>query len=390
MDRTPYQRLAVAGLAAALGVVPRPATAGVWTATPEFSASTDYSSNPQLRLDQPVSGYAAVMNLGLPASWNGGAWLTELAPRVRLGAGAGGDSALGANAYYVSGSARLASERGSLGMTARWADDSAAIAEPAAGTLTLINIRRREDDAGLDWSHALSPRYQTGLNASWQSVSYQAVPGSGLFDYRYATLAEQSTATVTEKTQLQLVVSASRYDVPTFSYGERSYSAQVGVGGKLNERWSFSLSYGASRLQPLSAGPHISGAVYKASAQWQGLKSTLSAQVSQSYQPSGFGTLALTRDATLRADFRRTERLSTYLALRAATERDSFGALNYASRSYDSAVVGIVWAVSPVWDLSSELRWQRQQQRYFSSDASGRASGIVISLVRKFDRLRLG
>jgi len=374
------------GATASLLLPPAAARAGVWNATPELALSGEYASNPQLLLSQPEQGSAAVLNVGLPTAWNDGARQFELAPRARLAA-SNGTSPIGKDAYYLAGSARSDGERGSISVNGRWADDSTALLEPTTGTLTRLDVARRQVDAGLDWKRALTERVQSDLNVGWQAVDYAEVPNSGLLDYRYLPASATVQADVNPRTQAMLLLSAAKYESATTGVRQDSQSVQVGIARQWTEKWNYSLLIGRSRVTAPGLSDQSLGAVYAANIGWHGLTSSITASVTQANQPSGFGTLALTREAILRTDVRYSERLSGYLALRAVAERDSFNANTFESRSYASAYAGAVWAASPVWDVSVAVNWQ--QQRYKSSDQTGSSVGAIVAAARKFGRIRL-
>ena len=109
---------AAVGLASSGMLACPKARAGIWSTTPELSASGEYSTNPQLIPGQSQSGSALVANLGAPFGWYDEAHQVEFGLRARI-AEATGSSPIGHDAYYGSFSAKTDYERGSVGLAQR-------------------------------------------------------------------------------------------------------------------------------------------------------------------------------------------------------------------------------------------------------------------------------
>ena len=366
------------------------AFAGSTALEPTLAISGDYSTNPQLRTVDAQSGYAAVLEGSLPVSWADGRDLYSLAPRLRL-ADVGGDESVGGNGYYLGATASRSSDLAQMAAHANWADESLVTAEPAAGTLTHIDVRRTSREADAGWTRNLSPVSAINVGVSAQSLAYAAGQAYGLYDYTNGAVNVQYTRSTSEITQLQVVAGGSRYDS---SFGQvvraDSYYAQVGVAGSLTPLWSYQLLYGRSDSRATGQTQSASGPVYLASLTHTGERWTLNASLTQTTQPSGFGTVTNSRETDASAEWKRSERSKLTLTLRSAKTSDSFQSLTYADRTYESVLLGTSWQMSEVWDLNGTVGWQRQRLDFLLAAASGSGLGASVSVARRFGRVKFG
>ncbi|GEM_PF-6107010 len=365
-----------------------PARAGVWSTTPELSVSGEYSTNPQLIPGESESGSAAVANLGLPFGWYDDAAQVEFGARARL-ADASGASPIGHNAYYGSVQEKSDFERGTIALASHISDDSAAIVgTPPSGTLTRLAIGERSVDGSLNATYSLTSRLQNQLGGLWQTQHYAFLPGSGLYGYDYFSATDTLQESLTLRTQLQLALSFSRYRSPDLGYLEDSETAQIGLSQAVTERVNYSVLYGRSKAIAPGYGTRTYGTVYAANVSWKTERTAVTASLGQSFQPSGFGSLTLSREATLRGDFNKTERLSGYIALRSVRTTDTLSLLYFAGRSYQAATGAVSWAANEKWDVTLLANWQRQ--KIDLGDLSSSGTGVLLSAIRKFGRITLG
>ena len=383
-------RIAI-GFAGSLAAGANPSVAGVVSTEPSVTSSFDYSTNPQLRLDGERSGYALIADASAPTSWEDGVRRVALVPRVRTAA-TGGDSALGRDAYYLNGSLGINGERSRWDVNLGWRDEALATAEPAPGTLTRADVRIEARSAQLAWRRSLTERLGASLDGTWASAAYHA-NGAGdqtpLFAYRNSSFDGTLSDAVTERMSADIVVGGSRYSLENGGSTTDSTFAQVGLSGTPAALWHYSVRYGSSRSKS-GIGETHTGAVYAATVEHRGERLALSAAVSQTTQPSGFGVVASSRDATLHADWAQSERLNLYSSVRSGRTEDVFRTLSLADRSYVAVVAGGVWQWSPLWDVRSEARWQRQKTGGLS-DLSRSAAGFggSVAVSRHFGRIRL-
>jgi hypothetical protein len=385
-------RTMAAGAAASLFGLASPAVAGVVTLEPAFSSSAEYETNPLLRSTQPESGAAIVANVGLPVQWDDGARHAEFAPRARL-AKANGDSPIGANGYYLDTLVDVPTERSDLSASLRWGDDSSAIREPAAGTLIRTDLRERVIDAAASWQEALTDRTRGTLGVSWRSLNYaetQKAAAYGLYSYRYGTASAQLSDAWTERTRLEMIGQASRYELlggPTQQY---TYSLQAGLAGSLSKIWNYKLLLGESLLAE-TGGVRDRGTVYVASIARQGLRSTWSASVTKSIQPSGYGTLLQSVQAAADFHWSATERVEFFVTGRASKDRSSFEAFSLANHTYGSLAVGSSVLASETWTVTGQFNWRQLTSTATDVESATSAHGyqVLLTAERRFGRTRL-
>jgi hypothetical protein len=371
----------VGALAAGVGA---PAAAGIWTVEPRFGASAEYASNPQLR-EPAASGYGGFLDLSLPVAYTADAVRVELSPRTRLAA-AHGDYYSGQDAYYFGARLVRSSERATLTADARWAEESNATLEPAAGTLTRVDVPRRTTTASVDWSRDLTPRLSLDTRLDADDVAYGDGRRVGLYDYRDA----QGSATVSyafrELHRLQLVTGASRYRYSQLDASNSTAFVQGGLTGQWSPRWSYSLLYGWSRVSRSGSAEHPSGAVYVAKLGRDAPRWQASATVTRSLQPSGFGTIARSTESSVQAMWRLTERQSLSGTLRSARTTDAFRTLALSDRRYRSASVAWQWDASRVWQVSTTLSWQQQDvgSLFVRGASRGSGAGLALAATRRF------
>jgi hypothetical protein len=302
----------------------------------------------------------------------------------------GGDSPLGPDAYSITGQARRSTERTQLSASAAWRDDSVGASEPTPGTLTRTSARVISQEIDANWSDAITERAQTTWTASWIDSAYHSTGGSGLTSFRNISGSGVFAEKISERLTAQLVAGGAQYGSPGLVQRSDSYYLQAGVAGAATPLLSYQLSLGGASARATSVGKTTNSTVYQASVQYTGLAHTLLLSVSKSTQPSGFGTVTDATEATARGDWTLSERRSVYLALRSAKTTDSFRTFTIADRRYDAANLGFAWRATEFWDVTGEVRWQRQEIGFFTSGATGRGVGVNLAAVRRFGPFRLG
>jgi hypothetical protein len=370
-------------LTGAGALVHGPAMAGVWTLEPQLSTSAEYESNPQLRAT-PAYGYSAALLLGLPASWDDGARHLDVSPSARL-AKAGGDYFSKTDAFYLSSTGSVQSERSAWKATAQWSSDSTVLLEPSAGTLTRRDFPRRTAGASADWTTVPSQRATLDVTASDQVVRYSDALAFGLYDYRNLGLTASAAYAVAERYQLQLIAGTSRYEASEVGFRSLSSYLEGGIVGHPATRWSYTALFGVSRAA-VDAGPQSpTGSVYQFSLSRTNLTTTLTASASRSLQPSAFGTVVRSTELALQGSWQASERTSLMLAARSARTADVFGTVAFAGQSYASVRAAASWRASELWTLDAALSWQRARLNPGDILTDGR--GGTVTATRRFGKV---
>ncbi len=370
--------------------LPRAGLAGVLTLEPEMSLGGEYSTNPALLLDSAKQGEAAVAKIGIPLDWSTDASTWRLAPRGRFGV-SGGESGLGARAAYLLGSGEVSSEVSKLTTRAEWSDDSSVLRQPEAGTLLRTDVRQRGLDTSIDWKRVLTERTTFDATVGYQKVDYGVRPVGTLYDYRVRSGSAQLNRNLSERVTLQVISGRSRYELPESNVVNVSTFQEVGLQWSLAPLWSLKGVVGRSRASASGQRRAPTGTVYSAGIDRQGLRLSISANVQQSLQPSGFGSTVRSRESSARASWGFTERLSGYLINRRATTTDVFATLQLSSRRYRAIEAGLHWQAAQLWDvdvLASYTQVDLDASLFYAA-AAGRGTGASVSVTRRFGRIRL-
>jgi hypothetical protein len=377
----------VGAVCVAIGL-PALARADVWTAEPSVSIGGDYSSNP-LVVPNGDSGGAAVVTGNLPLAWNAGVHHLAINPQVRLGA-SGGASGLGSDGYYLSSGYRAETARLKTTVDINLTDDSSVIRQPDAGTLIRVPIRQYGENGKFSASYDLSELDSVAANLGLTHQRYGSQKSVSLYDFNYDSAGLQYTRLVTEQHAVFISTDVVHYRLPDYGYRTDSVNTSVGLAGVVAQLWQYRLHVGQSRLSTSSSAEHPKGSLYAVQLDRAGERSRLSLSVVQSLQPSGFGTLVLSREATARVDWTASERLKFSLTARRAKTSNEFFTLSLTERRFDSVTVGTEWALTERWNTHVDLTYSSGTSGgIFSETATGRALGGSVGLIRRFSRLSL-
>jgi hypothetical protein len=375
-------------IAVAIALSPALARADAWTTEPVLSVGSEYSTNPTLA-PGGSSGQAAVANADLPFEWRSGIHRVVLEPRVRLGA-SGGASGLGSDGYYFTGTYGAEWSRLNLSATGATSDDSSVIRQPDAGTLIRLPIRQRSTSAKFAASYELSERDSIEANADVRRQRYGTRPQVGLYDFNYDSAGIRYTRLMTPEHAVLLSADLTHYTLPGYSYSTDSANLSFGMTGVIAQLWQYRLNVGRSRLSTPTSADHPLGSVYTLTADRTSERLHVLFSIVQSLQPSGFGTLVLSRESSVSADWAASERLKTFFTLRRAKSSDAFFTLSLSERRYDSVSSGVEWALTEEWALRGDLGYVNSTYAGFLTTGwTAHALGASIGLTRRFARRSL-
>ncbi len=378
----------VVGASVVLAVLPIPAFADSWTTEPTFTVGGEYSSNPTVAQGGD-SGQAAVTTGSLPLEWAGGIHHLTLAPKVRIGA-SGGASGLGADGYYLSGSYHALSSRFKLEASGSVSDDSSIIRQPDAGTLVREPIRQHGASGQLSTSYDLTERDSLEASLSVRNQRYGIRPNVGLYDFNYDSAMARYTRLFAEEHAVFLSSEVVRYRIPGYDYRTDSVNASIGAAGVFAQIWQYRLHAGRSRLSTPSSAEHPTGSLYAVQLDRAGERSQLAFSIVQSLQPSGFGTLVLSREATARFEWTASERLKFSLAARRAQSSDVFYSFALTERRYNSLAAGSEWTLTERWNTRLDVSYVKSTfDGLFSGGWTAHAVSVSLGLSRRFARFSL-
>jgi hypothetical protein len=277
-----------------------------------------------------------------------------------------------------------------LSATGATSDDSSVIRQPEAGTLIRLPIRQRSTSTKLAASYELSERDSVEANADVRRQRYGTRPQVGLYDFNYDAAGLRYTRLVTPEHAVLLSTDLTHYSLPGYSYSTDSANLSFGMTGVVAQLWQYRLNIGRSRLSTPTSPDHPLGSVYTLSADRTGERLHVMFSIVQSLQPSGFGTLVLSRESSVSADWTASERLKTFFTLRHAKSSDAFFTLSLSERRYDSVSSGVEWALTEQWALRGDIAYVNTTYAGFLTPGwTAHALGASIGLTRRFARRSL-
>lgn len=377
-----------ARLVALIALYPCNGHADAWTGEPSLSLGAEASSNP-LGVPGGGSGTAAVATSSLPMDWSEGIHHFTLRPTLRLGA-SGGESGLGTDGYYLSGNYRAEAARWTLTSDMDLSDDSSLIRQPDAGTLVKLPIRQYGANVKASASYELSERDSVAATLNQRHQRYGAQTAVALYDFNFDSAGAQYTHLLTQEHAVMLSVDSIRYRLPRLSYGTDSVNVSAGLTGVFAEQWQYRVNWGQSKLSTAANPRRATGTLYAVQLDRAGERTRASFSLTQSLQPSGFGTLVLSREATARVDWAASERLKLSLTARRANTSDAFFSLSLATRRFDAITASADWTLSGRWTSHFDLNYSNSTTGgLFTQAATAHAVGGSVGLIRRFSRLSL-
>jgi hypothetical protein len=384
-------------------LLPRPAAAGPWNIEPRVGVSTDYSSNPQLRVVNPNAEehIAAIVDLPLRYDTDGLEWL--LRPSGRL-SNSRGYSSLASNYEHVDAAAQILNERGSTTLQTGLARDTSLAY--AGALVNGIGVRRDTASTGVDWTRFMSERTQIQLDASWVRVRYDEPANLNyLVDYRYLDAGPTVSVLVSERNTIKFLGNAARYQSLDGITQSTSENLEMGFVRQLSEILTLSTTAGYSRSKNTekyyfgsfflgNLTSNQDGAVYAATFTRQGQRLSVTGGVSRALQPTGFAYLSRQDSVNLTASYTRSERWDFALTgtwqrainpLVSGREAVLFGRDQTAR--YLNVQTTVNWHWTPQWVLS--MHATRVASQYGPPTVSGASTGVSLDLVRQFLRTEL-
>jgi hypothetical protein len=383
-------------------LLPRPAAAGPWNIEPRVGVSTDYSSNPQLRVVDANGEEHIAAIIDLPLRYDADGLELLVRPSGRL-SNSRGYSSVASNYEHVDAAAQFTDELGSATLQAGLARDSSLAY--AGALVNGIGVRRDTASTGADWTHFMTERAQIQLDASWVRVRYDEPTNLNyLVDYRYLNAGPTLSVAVSARNTIKFLGNFGRYQSLDGITESTSGNLQLGFVRQLSELWTLSTTAGYSRSKnsekiffgPFFLGNEASnqdGAVYAATFSRQGQRLNLSGGVSRALQPTGFAYLSRQDSVNLAASYTRSERWDYAVAaawqraINPQVARESVQFSRDLTVRYLNLLMTANWHWTPQWVVS--LHATRITQQYGPPTVSGASTGVSVDLVRNFLRTEL-
>ena len=367
---------------------------------PTLAAAADYESNPDMRAGDPRPETIGALIVDAPLTYDMDGFEAGLTTNARFSTSKG-YSSLGSNFLHLNAFGQYTTDRDSLSVTAS-VDRDTSLAHGGESD-NGIGVRTDSLAAVVDWQHSLTERAHVEVGGSWQRARYdQAADQVGLLDYHYINANSNVGYSVTERTTLKILGSASRYTSDNELITSRSYDLQLGFERQVTELWTLSASLGYARSQnsekqyidffgfPLYLGTVDAaqkGAVYAASATRHSEKSSLSVSASRAYLPSGFGLLSRQDSVGLQGFYNHSERWSFGAQVGYHTTGYPLANSSYSPVQYFSGDLSASWNWTPVWKITLHTSWV--EDRYQSAPNNPQSRGVSLQFTRQFYRIDL-
>jgi hypothetical protein len=376
---------------------------GPWSIEPQLGVSADYTSNPLLRqFDVQGEEHVAAI-IDAPLRYDTDELEFLLRPNGRI-TNSQGYSSLASNYAHLDGSGQYTDDRDTASLQGELARDSSLYF--LGGLINRIGVPRNTATTSADWTHALTERCQTALDASWQRVRYdEPADFNALVDYRYWSAGPTLSYAMSERNTLKFLGSYGFYESLNGTTQSTSENLQLGFVRQLTEIWTLSTSAGYSRsvnreklvidffgfLFPLTEKANQDGTVYTASLTRQGERFNITGTVGRALQPTGFAFLSRQDSYTVNAGYVRSERWDFGLSaqwLKAVNPQVNAGEAQLNAQEFDNRYLNVHltanWHWTPQWTAS--VTATRITEQYSPPAVSAGSNGVRLDLVRHFLR----
>ncbi|MES9882042.1 MAG: hypothetical protein ABW185_14290 [Sedimenticola sp.] len=281
------------------------------------------------------------------------------------------------------------SELDIFGLKGSYERDSTRTSELETTGYVRESKRRIKKNLNPSWNRVLTERTSLQVGYQYSDVAYSDVGTSGLVDYRYDTANAGLDYTLSESTNLQASLMASKYEASDAGTKFNSYGVRGGFSKEFSETLSGSFSLGITRTDSDFIG--IGGNPDSASDNTPSLDLSLKklygnmilkGTLSMSQSASGYGRqtqqnaleVSLHKELSPRSDFSFQGRLQ---------ESGSSGGVNDSSddRTYLSLEPKISWNATRWWTVSGSYRYRRQEQ---TSTNNGAAESNAVFLAARY------
>jgi long-subunit fatty acid transport protein len=374
-------------LAAALGLGPAVAPAGVWTVEPKLSLSAEYGSNPDLLVTQPLSESDGAVLAELPTTYTAGGDSFALLPRLRLGT-AHSYASYNSNYWYLDAVAAMNHERFQGSVTAGASSDSTLHSGLEALQIGKPNTRRDGREASANGQYAVTERLSVAAGVNWTRALFPVDSGLDSFDYTAGSLNFQYALTP----RLSLTAGAGDGRLHGLAGATDSTTENWTVGAKfqVSQIWNLSLSAGNAReadsyYLPMSSTTEArSVAVYGATLARQSERSTFTVTANRSVQPTGFGVLAVETLASAAESYQASERWTLSASVQWSQSKSRAQPAVIEQRTRVDSELNVVWHWRPQWDVVMRATRTNFHYQSLGVDEMADSNGIYFLLTRLF------
>jgi hypothetical protein len=357
----------------------RSGEAAEWSVNPTARVSTDYSTNPRLRVDGDAESIAAVGDLSATLVRRSDRTLWSLTPRL-YSERHPDDKLLDRDDEHLRGAFTYYSERSQWAATVNFAHDTTLTSELGLTGYTEDNRQHEGISATLGPTYQLSERTSAGFQMFWNDNHYRDALFTGLVDYQYGALSLFSGHSLSDRSELSVSARAGELHVPV-NPGADKQDASLTLGWRYKPwpLWTLNLSAGPSYAKSNVASDD--GLVFQTDLQHQGERWTFTTSAGRDITPTGRGALTRRDQFSVAASHSLTERLSASLTLRAVRNQELLTQSGRRGEAleYGRVDVRLTWRMAQQWSLALGLGsvTQKVESRPERADNYGASLSIV-------------
>jgi hypothetical protein len=360
----------------ALGCVSLNASAAEWSAQPVVAFGVDADSNRRLKAEG-ASSRAGRLTGSLDLARATERHELSLRPRFAARRYDGAEEVLDSNDYGADLRFERKGEYSRFTSGANFSEDSTLLTELADTGFVEGRARRRSRSAYADLSRSIGVRSRLQVGASVIDVDFDRAAGTGLTPYRYPALNAGYALDVSEQSELRVVSSAGRLDIPSNGARTDNLGLRLSWRGSLSERFGVEFAGGVERTE--TAFAQDQGAVFELKGKWNGERSDFGLDLSRGVEPSAHGTMVRSDSASGSWRWQASPRATFSMVARHARREDLLFGLFRRQREYSALDLAFSWRLDETWLMELRGGARRQEFDLIESQAEGAHAGLSIS-----------
>lgn len=357
----------------------RDGVAAEWIVNPTARVTTDYSTNPRLRVEGGDESTAAVGDLSATLLRRTERTEWTLAPRLHSERHPD-DELLDRDDEYLSSAFTYYSERSQWAATLNLANDTTLTSELGLTGYTEDDRQHEGISVTAGPTYMLSERTSAGFQAFWNDNHYRDARFTGLVDYQYGALSLFSRHVLSDRSELSVSARAGELRVP-LDPGSDKQDASLTLGWSYQpwSLWTLNMSAGPSYARSNAASDD--GLVFQTDLQRHAERWTFTTSAGRDITPTGRGALTRRDQLSVAASRSLTEHLSASLALRAVRNQELLTQSGGRGEQleYGRVEVRLSWRMAQQWSLALGLGsvTQKVKSRPEGADNHGASLSIV-------------
>ncbi len=365
-----------------LGLLAVPAWSAEWRAEPSVALRQEYNDNINLTALPHDAVWGTILTPSLKLSRNTEVSQTYASLLVNINRYSGQTGLNRNDLYYTLGS-NYKTERDIWAGDFSYTSDSTLTSELNQTGIVLTRAQHKLLSLKPSWTRQLTERNSARLSYMFNDSRYDGGVSSGLVDYTYHVAAADWLYQLSEKDQLSMTASYSRFLTASGNYTANTIGLQGGLTHSFSETLQGTLQLGVNQTRSVLNSPYTQVCIApglcfllpiphsvttsnlvpvlsaKLSKQFE--TGTLTGTASRELQPTGNGSLVETDRLGLDASRSFSEKLVG--SANAAVYRSRYigDAGNAASSRYYSLGLGLNWRMDERWRLDGGYRYARSE-----------------------------